>query len=192
METESEIADRDLLKVAYHEVSHAALYRHFDGEAVPQIWRNLDHIERNESAWAGICESTFLGLEKTPRQDKLTCIAGFIGERLALAKMDGDSIEEFELWIGEWLADAIGIGDMSDTDMAGIGADLDDDDVDEVLSILKAACNNIEVEALDLILQAKALAPTSRMRLIPTSIRKQRMDAPKGSFDAIRAFFESN
>ena len=187
---ENEIAELELIKVSFHEASHAALSRHFGGQAEARIWRNLGHLERGEIAWAGNCESAFLETPRTLQQDRLICIAGLIGQELMFSKMHGNSLEEFQHEIGDWLYSVIEAGEMSETDMAGIDQDVSDDDIAEVVSVLITSYDQIESEAIDLISQAKNSSSTKRKVFFLKSKKKVLENIPISNIEGIDSFFK--
>jgi hypothetical protein len=168
---EEMLAEKELVTAAFHEVSHALLHRYFDRTAVPQVWRNHGHSKRGERAWRGRCISTStVGL--TARQMMLISIAGFIGEQLVLSKRDGISLQQLEGEIEALLFNAIDSDELSASDLEGFNRVNDAKlrrGIAKVLSLLSASYDQVESEAVNMIVQARNAHVKSR----PCKIRFQ-------------------
>lgn len=169
--TEEEIAARELIRSAFHEASHAGLVRHFGAYPSPQIWRNTGHDERLEAAWTGTCEIANLKQTLTKERFSLIAMAGFIGEQIALAKLDSESLDELQENIVEMLSSAIDNGELSEADLGYIAEDASDAHVRQSFQLLINCWNDIELDANSMIAQAKELRPTDQYVIYPETGR---------------------
>jgi hypothetical protein len=91
---EEKIATLELFRAAYHELSHAAVARHFGAYSEVTIWRNVGNAERNETAWLSECQHFDQRKLLTKGHRQLIAMAGIIGEELAVAKRERQAAEE--------------------------------------------------------------------------------------------------
>jgi len=174
--TEEEIAARELIRSAFHEASHAAVVRHFGAYPSPQIWRNEGHEERLEAAWTGTCEIANLNQTLTEESLSLIAMAGFIGEQIAFAKLDGDSLDQIEESIADMLFSAIEDAELSEADLSDIAEDTSEAHVRQTFQLLKVLWNDVELDANSMIAQAKELPPTDQCVIYPETDRPSMME----------------
>lgn len=164
------LAERELIRVAFHEVSHAVIYRHFGCFPEPRIWRNVGYIETSEKAWGGQCQTYTPNMLREHR--KLAALAGFVGETIAITIADNESIAELQEVIAEEFLMAIDDDEISQSDMANIGDDVSATDVFEVMQLLMDRWGDVEAEAWEMIERARLLAADDES-LIFSSIKNQ-------------------
>lgn len=136
------LAQRDVMRAAIHECSHAAVARHFSSEARPHIFK-VDVCSDEYRNWRGTCKVNFTETV-TPAQRRMIGIAGLAGEFLFI-----DHEDEVSVLISVGGELMINDDVLSDTDHA-LAKGIDDDEILTTIRLLTVMRNDIKREAQEL------------------------------------------
>lgn len=148
--TEEEIAERELIRACFHEVSHGVIADQFGVFAEAFVWRNEDHEASGETAWLGRCQMMDYHNKLTVHSRRMIGMAGFLAEEIALAKNDG---EHENMYLNDTVVkffDPCYFDSLSVTDRRGIGSGFDEHEVEQAVRLVLGNWNKIDALANEL------------------------------------------
>lgn len=159
LRTEEEIAERELIRACFHEVSHAVIAEYFGAFPEVHVWRNENNVEKDEMAWTGQCGWTDLHRKVKKKSRRLIAMAGFLGEAIAIEKMDSgmDDVDVEE--ISNDLFSAFYDGGLSETDAQHIGSKPKEREVNEVIQLLLKNWDKVDRCATELMTTISLVEP---------------------------------
>jgi hypothetical protein len=150
MRTEEEIAERELIGACFHEISHGVVADHFGVFAEASVWNNENYEATGEKAWLGQCQMRDLHKKFTTYSRRMVSMAGFIGEEIALAKIDKEPEENYIVDAINKFYDPYYFDLILQTDRGMIGIDFDEKDIGEVVRLVLQNWEKIDVGAKQL------------------------------------------
>lgn len=147
LRTEEEIAERELIRSCFHEVSHGVIADHFGVFAEAFVWSNDNQEPTGEKAWLGRCQMVELNGTLTDHSPRMIGMAGFLAEEIGLAKIDGDSENAYLAEVLANLSDPDYFDSISQSDRRQIGEDFVEQDVQDALRLVLANWRKIDEQA---------------------------------------------
>jgi hypothetical protein len=140
-------------------VSHAVIAKYFGAFPEVHVWRNENNVEKDEMAWIGQCGWTDLNRKVKKKSRRLIAMAGFLGEAIAIEKIDSGMEEVNVEEISNDLFSAFDDGALSKVDAQHIGNNLSGREVNEAIQLLLKNWEKVDRCAIELMTTISLVEP---------------------------------
>lgn len=159
LRTEEEIAERELIRACFHEVSHAVVAEYFGAFPEVHVWRNENNVERNEMAWTGQGGWTDLHGKLKKKSHRFIAMAGFLGEAIAIEKIDVGVEDINAEEISNDLYAVFCDDGLSEADAQHLGNNLHEREVNEVIQLLLKNWDKVDRCSIELMTTISLVEP---------------------------------